>query len=90
MDRKQFLTILGRNALFAAAAPALESLAVAAPTALDATQRALLTAFADEIIPATDGLLAATAVRHGLHVMTRNTKHFEASGALIIDPWQTT
>ena len=40
------------------------------------------------VIPATDGLLAATALRHGLHVMTRNTKHFEASGALIIDPWQ--
>lgn len=40
------------------------------------------------VIPAADGLLAATALRHGLHVMTRNTKHFEASGALIIDPWQ--
>lgn len=40
------------------------------------------------VIPPTDGLLAATALRHGLHVMTRNTRHFEASGALIIDPWQ--
>ncbi len=40
------------------------------------------------VIPPTDGLLAATALRHGLHVMTRNTLHFEASGALIIDPWQ--
>ena len=40
------------------------------------------------MIPAADGLLAATALRHGLHVMTRNTKHFEASGALIIYPWQ--
>ncbi|WZO98574.1 type II toxin-antitoxin system VapC family toxin [Isosphaeraceae bacterium EP7] len=40
------------------------------------------------IIPPADGLLAATALRHGLHLMTRNTKHFEASGALIIDPWQ--
>ena len=40
------------------------------------------------VIPPTDGLLAATALRHGLHVMTRNTKHFEASGALILDPWQ--
>ena len=40
------------------------------------------------VIPPTDGLLAATALRHGLHVMTRNTKHFEASGALVIDPWQ--
>ena len=42
------------------------------------------------IIPGVDGLLAATALRHGLHVMTRNTRHFEASGALIIDPWQNT
>jgi predicted nucleic acid-binding protein len=40
------------------------------------------------IIPAADGLLAATALRHGLHVMTRNSKHFETSGALILDPWQ--
>jgi predicted nucleic acid-binding protein len=40
------------------------------------------------IIPSVDGLLAATALRHGLHVMTRNTRHFEASGALVIDPWQ--
>jgi len=39
------------------------------------------------VIPAVDGLLAATALRHGLHVMTRNTKHFQASGALI-HPWQ--
>jgi predicted nucleic acid-binding protein len=41
------------------------------------------------VIPVADGLLAATALRHGLHVMTRNTRHFEASGALIIDPWQS-
>jgi predicted nucleic acid-binding protein len=39
------------------------------------------------VIPPADGLLAATALRHGLHVMTRNTRHFEASGALLIDPW---
>ena len=42
------------------------------------------------IIPGVDGLLAATAPRHGLRVMTRTTGHFEASGALIIDPWQNT
>jgi predicted nucleic acid-binding protein len=38
-------------------------------------------------IPASDGLIAATALRHGLHVMTRNTRLFAATGALIIDPW---
>jgi predicted nucleic acid-binding protein len=43
---------------------------------------------AGEIIPAVDGLIAATALRHGLHVITRNTRHFQASGALILDPWQ--
>jgi predicted nucleic acid-binding protein len=38
-------------------------------------------------IPALDGLIAATALRHGLHVMTRNTKDFAATGVLVIDPW---
>jgi hypothetical protein len=40
------------------------------------------------VIAPTDGLIAATALRYGLHVMTRNSKPFEASGALIVDPWQ--
>ena len=39
-------------------------------------------------IPAGDGLIAATALRHGLHIMTRNSRHFAASGATIIDPWE--
>jgi predicted nucleic acid-binding protein len=38
-------------------------------------------------IPATDGLIAATALRHGLHVMTRNEGDFKASGVRIINPW---
>jgi predicted nucleic acid-binding protein len=40
------------------------------------------------IIPGTDGLVAATAIRHGLHVLTRNVRHFEASGALVLNPWE--
>lgn len=40
-----------------------------------------------KIIPAVDGLIASTARRHGLHVMTRNTTHFEPTGALLINPW---
>src|SRR5712691_400506 len=32
---------------------------------------------AGRTIPASDGLIAATARRHGLHVMTRNTADFE-------------
>jgi hypothetical protein len=40
-----------------------------------------------KIIPAADGLIAATAWRHGLHVMTRNTGHFEAAGVALVNPW---
>lgn len=40
------------------------------------------------VIPGVDGLLSATALRHGLVVMTRNTRHFVASGAIVIDPWK--
>ena len=49
-----------------------------------------LTAEAQErgnVVPASDGLIAATARHHGLSVMTRNTEHFEAAGALVINPW---
>lgn len=40
-----------------------------------------------KIIPAADGLIAATALAHGLHIMTRNVSDFEFSGALLINPW---
>ena len=33
-----------------------------------------------------NGLIAATAMRHGLHAIAQNSRDFEASGALIIDP----
>jgi predicted nucleic acid-binding protein len=36
-----------------------------------------------------DGLIAATARRHGLYVMTRNTTDFEPTGALLLNPWQS-
>ena len=39
-------------------------------------------------IPAIDGLIAATALRHGLHLMTRNVADFEASGVMLINPWE--
>jgi predicted nucleic acid-binding protein len=38
-------------------------------------------------IPTADGLIAATALRHGLHVATRNTPHFEQAGAMVVNPW---
>lgn len=34
-----------------------------------------------------EGLIAATALRHGLHVMTRNVSDFEPTGVLLINPW---
>jgi len=40
------------------------------------------------IIPVVDGLLAATALRHGLHLMTHSTPAFTSTGALIVDPWK--
>jgi predicted nucleic acid-binding protein len=35
-----------------------------------------------------DGLIAATALRHGLHLATRNIKDFQGTGVLLIDPWE--
>lgn len=34
-----------------------------------------------------DGLIAATAIKHGLHVMTRNIKDFKSTGVLLTNPW---
>jgi toxin FitB len=39
-------------------------------------------------IPAVDGLLAATALRHGLHWMTRNVGDFEQTGVMLLNPWE--
>jgi len=39
-------------------------------------------------VPAVDGLIAATARRHSLHLMTRNVSDFAATGVLIINPWE--
>ena len=40
------------------------------------------------VVSATDGLIAATAIQHGLQVMTRNVSDFEETGAEIINPWE--
>jgi predicted nucleic acid-binding protein len=39
-------------------------------------------------LPPQDGLIAATALRNGLHLMTRNVKNFESTGVLVINPWE--
>lgn len=41
------------------------------------------------IVASNDGLIAATARRHGLHIMTRNIADFEPTGAMLINPWET-
>ncbi len=35
-----------------------------------------------------DAMIAATAIIHGMTVVTRNISDFESTGVAIIDPWQ--
>jgi predicted nucleic acid-binding protein len=35
-----------------------------------------------------DGLIAGTALEHGLTVVTRNVKHFQGLGVTVFDPWE--
>ena len=39
-------------------------------------------------IPAIDSLIAATAIRHRLAIVTRNESDFAASGVDILNPWK--
>ena len=38
-------------------------------------------------VPATDGLMAATALVHDLTLVTRNTRDFERSGVRLLNPF---
>ena len=49
-----------------------------------------LQASARRTLPAIDGLLAATALRHDLTLVTRNTKDFADLGVPIVNPWDKT
>jgi hypothetical protein len=40
-------------------------------------------------VAAIDGLLAATALVHGLVVVTRDTAPFARAGVPFVDPWQS-
>lgn len=42
---------------------------------------------ASDPLPSVDGLLAATALLHGLTVVTRDTRPFERIGVPYLDPW---
>jgi toxin FitB len=39
------------------------------------------------VLAAADGLIAGTALRHGLHLMTRNVNDFQNTGVLLLNPW---
>ena len=39
-------------------------------------------------LPVIDTLIAATALAHGLTLVTRNTRDVEATGVAVVDPWQ--
>jgi len=41
-------------------------------------------------LPTVDSLIAATALVHGLTIVTRNTKDFAGIGASTINPWDAT
>ncbi len=47
-----------------------------------------LHAGARRAMPAVDGLLAATALTHGLRLVTRNARDFAYTGLDVIDPWR--
>ena len=36
-----------------------------------------------------DSLIAATALVHGMTVVTRNTTHFQRTGVALLNPWQS-
>ena len=37
-----------------------------------------------------DAMIAATALVHGMHIVTRNTPDFAATGVALINPWNMT
>jgi predicted nucleic acid-binding protein len=39
--------------------------------------------------PVRDGLIAATALVHGMTVVTRNVADFESTGVQMLNPWAT-
>ena len=40
-----------------------------------------------DMLPAYDGLIAATALVHDMTIATRNTADFRRVGARVVDPW---
>lgn len=46
-----------------------------------------LTANSERTVPVVDGLIAATALHHGLTVVTRNTRDFDNLDVATLNPW---
>ena len=40
-----------------------------------------------QTLPTMDGLIAATAIHHGMKIATRNASDFEGLGVEIVNPW---
>jgi len=40
-----------------------------------------------ESLPVLDGMIAATALTHGLTVVTRNVRDFQKAGVNVLDPF---
>ena len=47
-----------------------------------------LLAIAGRPLPSIDSLIGATAARHGMSVVTRNTRDFASMGLTVINPWK--
>jgi len=39
-------------------------------------------------LPEPDGLIAATALHHGMTLVTRNVEHVQRSGVKVLNPWE--
>jgi predicted nucleic acid-binding protein len=63
-------------------------LPVDAPVALEWGRMAARSEAQGAPIPVIDALIAATAIVHGLSIVTRNTADIARTGAPIIDPWE--
>jgi predicted nucleic acid-binding protein len=57
------------------------------PVALEWGRIAARSELSGHPVPSIDALLAATAIVHGLSVVTRNSSDIVRTGAPVIDPW---
>lgn len=62
-------------------------LPVDGPVAIEWGRMSARAELAGNPLPVVDALLAATAIVHGLSVVTRNSADIARTGARIVDPW---